>query len=198
MTNYTYYWTFKTSSQIVDRQGKVNIMLYRFFNTIWWLLLLWMLILFLFFNFAIFNSQTAIAAVSKLEATPGEILYRQEEKLVDADSNSWHVILMKRVYPSQESTIYLRLIGCPGSGELLHPQPMKIISSTGAIWKARDIFLDEAPAPTIGQYDFKDILPELPTDNLQLVIPLGRKHFVNILVPQSVVEEWQKVAVLAD
>jgi hypothetical protein len=38
-------------------------MLYRFLNTIWWLLLLWMLTVFIFFNFAIFNSQTVIAAL---------------------------------------------------------------------------------------------------------------------------------------
>lgn len=84
-------------------------------------------------------------------------------------------------------------MGYPGSAELLHPQPLRIMSTTGKVWKATDIFLESAPAPTIGQYNFKNILPELPTDDLLLSLPLGRERFVNIVVPQSLVQEWQEL-----
>ncbi|MBF2062902.1 MAG: DUF3122 domain-containing protein [Calothrix sp. C42_A2020_038] len=168
--------------------------MYRHFsNKFWWLIILTILTLLIFLGFGI-PSETVIAAATKVEVSPGEVLYRQENKLVDTKGNSWDVILTKRVYSEQKPTIYLRLIGCPGAGELLHPQPMQIISSSGIIWKAKDIFLDEAPAPTIGQYNLMNILSELPTDNLHLVLPLGRKHFVNILVPQNIVQQWQELA----
>ncbi|MEO3706662.1 DUF3122 domain-containing protein [Trichormus azollae] len=44
----------------------------------------------------------------------------------------------------------LDLVGFPGSAELIHPQPLRITSTTGNLWNAADIFLDEAPTPTIG------------------------------------------------
>jgi Protein of unknown function (DUF3122) len=165
----------------------------RIRKTFFWLLLLGTLTIFIFLGLATFTSQTVIAAITQLEEAPGEIVYRSQQKLIDESGNTWQVILFKRVNGSQVTSVNLRLVGFPGSAELLHPQPLTITSSAFQTWKATDIFLDEAPAPTIGQYDIKDILPQLPTDNLRFSIALGRERFVNILVPQSVVQEWQEV-----
>ncbi|MBD0265874.1 MAG: DUF3122 domain-containing protein, partial [Tolypothrix sp. Co-bin9] len=82
----------------------------------------------------------------------------------------------------------------PGSQEVNHPLPLKITTDTEKILTAPDIFLDEAPAPTIGQYDLKDVLPQLPTKELLIGIPLGRQNFINLSIPQYVVQEWQEVA----
>jgi Protein of unknown function (DUF3122) len=178
-------------------------MFYRIFKKIfWWLLLLGIVMMFLFASFGSLISGTAIdkaqavtviASVSHIEGSAGEIVYRSQQKLADKSGNTWHVILLKRSYPGQVTSISLRLMGCPGSPELIHPQALTITSTTGETWKATDIFLDEAPTPTIGQYDLKNILPELPTDNLLLSIHLVGEHWVNIPVPQFVVQEWQEV-----
>lgn len=165
----------------------------RILQMFWWLLLLGILTIFIFLGLGSFTSQPVLAALTHQEEAPGEILYRSQQRLNDASGKSWQVILFKRVYPGHVTSVNLRLVGYPGSAQLLHPQPLRITSTTGKVWKATDIFLESAPAPTIGQYDFKNILPELPTDDLLLSLPLGRERFVNIVVPESLVQEWQKL-----
>jgi hypothetical protein len=158
----------------------------------WWLLLLGILTLYIFLGLGSLTSPTAIAAVIQTEAASKEILYRSFAKLNDQSGQVWQVVLFKQIYPGQAQTVNLRLVGFPGSAELLHPQPLKITTTTGKVLTAADVFLDEAPAPTIGQYDFQDILPQLSIESLVLSIPLPR-NTINISVPQSVVQEWQEV-----
>ncbi len=158
----------------------------------WWLLLLGILTIYIFLGLGSLTSPTAIAAVNQTEAASKEILYRSFAKLNDQSGRVWQVVLFKQIYPGQAQTVNLRLVGFPGSAELLHPQPLKITTATGKVLTAADVFLDEAPAPTIGQYDFKDILPQLSIEPLVLTIPLP-KNTINISVPQSVVQDWQEV-----
>lgn len=131
------------------------------------------------------------AVVTKVEFKPGEILYRSQTKLDDNLGKVWQVVLFKELYPGQTSNINLRLVGFPGSAELIHPESLRITSKTGQKWNAPDIFLDEAPAPTIGQYDLTKILPQLPTTTLKLAIPLPGEKSINISVPTKIVEEWK-------
>ncbi|MBD2666562.1 hypothetical protein B6N60_02899 [Richelia sinica FACHB-800] len=166
----------------------------RHLGKILWLISLGMLTLSMFLGLGNLPFTTAIAAVARLEPTPGEILYRSQLKLDDQFGHVWQVVLFKNVGKSpQTATINLRLVGFPGSAELIHPQALKIISPTGQIWNAADVFLDEAPAPTIGQYDFREILPQLPQEKLTLEIPLVNKEPIKISVPLSVVTEWQSI-----
>ncbi|ABA24255.1 conserved hypothetical protein [Trichormus variabilis ATCC 29413] len=160
----------------------------------WWLLLLGIMTLYIFLGLGSLPSPTLLAnaAVNPSEAASKEILYRSLTKLDDQSGHVWQVVLFKQVYPGQAETVNLRLVGFPGSAELLHPQPLKITTATGKVLTAADVFLDEAPAPTIGQYDFKDILPQLSIEPLVLSIPLP-SDTINISVPQRVVQDWQKV-----
>ncbi|MGM3307800.1 DUF3122 domain-containing protein [Anabaena sp. WFMT] len=159
----------------------------------WQMLFLGILTTFIFLDLGNFTSQKANAAVTQLEEAPGEVLYRSQVKLDDQSGKVWQVVLFKQIYPGQASNVNLRLIGFPGSAELIHPQPLKITSATDKVWNAADVFLDEAPAPTIGQYDLTHILPELPNEKLTLGIPLPGSNFINISVPPSVVKEWRTV-----
>lgn len=171
-------------------------MLRRTLKIFWWFLLLGILTIYMYLGLASFTAKQVIATVIQLQEEPGEILYRSQQKLNDQLGNPWQVVLFKRVHSNSNkiSSINLRLVGFPGSQELPHPFPLKITSDTDKIFTAPDIFLDEAPAPTIVQYDFKDVLPQLPTKELLIGIPLGRQHFINLSIPQSVVQEWQEVA----
>ncbi|MBE8998881.1 MULTISPECIES: DUF3122 domain-containing protein [unclassified Nostoc] len=171
-------------------------MLRRILKIFWWLLLLAILTIYIYLGLATFTSQQVIAAVMQLEDTPEEILYRSQEKLNDELGNYWQVILFKRVNSNSNkiSSINLRLVGFPGSQELPHPLPLKITTDTGKVLTAPDIFLDEAPAPTIAQYDFKNVLPQLSTQELLIGIPVGKQHFINLSIPKYIVQEWQEIA----
>lgn len=168
-------------------------MLHLIFKMFGRILTVGILIAFIFLGLGSFTFQTAIAVPTKIEETSGEVLYRSLIKLDDNQGKVWQVVLFKQEYPGQTSTINLRLVGFPGYAELIHPQPLRITSKTGQIWNAPDIFLDEAPAPTIGQYNFTEILPQLPTEPLNLAIPLPGAKFINISVPINVVKEWKSI-----
>ncbi|MFM2062890.1 MAG: hypothetical protein RLZZ507_2560 [Cyanobacteriota bacterium] len=156
-------------------------------------ILLGILTIVIFLGLANFTFKSAIAVVTKIEEIPGEILYRSQTKLDDQSGKVWQVVLFKQVYPGEATTINLRLVGFPGTAELIHPQPLKITSDTGKVWNAADVFLDEAPAPTIGQYDFTKILPQLPPESLNLAIPLPGLKSINLSVPVHVVKEWKSL-----
>ncbi|MBD2487003.1 DUF3122 domain-containing protein [Aulosira sp. FACHB-615] len=165
----------------------------RIRNIFWWLLVVSILTISIFLALASPTSPTAIASVTHLEAAPGEILYRSQTKLDDQSGHVWQVVLFKQIYPGQNTSVNLRLVGFPNSAELIHPQPLKITTASGKVFTASDVFLDEAPAPTIGQYNFQNILPQLPNEPLQLAIPLPGQKSINISVPYPVVLEWQEV-----
>ncbi|MBD2681766.1 MULTISPECIES: DUF3122 domain-containing protein [Nostoc] len=171
-------------------------MLRRILKIFWWLLLLGILTIYIYLGLASFTSQQVIAAVIQLEEAPGEIVYRSQQKLNDNLGNYWQVVLFKRIDSNSKKTssINLRLVGFPGSQELRHPLPLKITTDTGKVLTAPDIFIDEAPAPTIGQYEFKDVLTQLPTQELLIGIPVGKQQLINISIPEYVVQEWQEIA----
>lgn len=178
--------------QTLTRSKRRNLEFRRLLKAVLWLLLLGILTIFFFLGQATLTIQPVLAAVSSLEA-PGQILYHSQQTLKDQSGKSWQVGLFKHIYPNQVTSLELRLMGCSGSAELIHPQPLKITTSAGKVLTAKDVFLEEAPAPTIGQYYFKDILPQLPTEELLLSLPLGGR-FIDIEVPQFVVQEWQEIA----
>ena len=157
------------------------------------ILLVGILTTLIFLGLVNFTSQTVIAAVTQIGNPPEEIIYRSQVKLDDQSGKVWQVVLFKQVYSDQPSNINLRLVGFPSVGELIHPQPLKITSTTGKVWNAADVFLEEAPAPTVGQYDLTEILPQLPPESLTLSIPLPSTNFINIAVPIHVVKEWQSL-----
>lgn len=148
---------------------------------------------FIFLGLDSFTSKNAIAVLTQIEQTSGEVLYRSQVRLDDNLGKVWQVILFKPSYPGEISNINLRLVGFPGSIELIHPQSLRITTNTGKMWNAHDIFIDGAPAPTIGQYDFTEILPQLPLEPLNLSITLPGTKFVNISVPVHVVKEWKSI-----
>lgn len=161
-------------------------------KVILWLLLLGILTIILFLQQGVFTSPPILAAVSSVEA-PERIVYNSEQTLKDKVGDSWQVVLFKNIYPNRITSLELLLMGCSSANELIHSQPLLVTTKSGKVLTARDIFLEDAPTPTIGQYNFEDILPQLPTEQLLLSLPLGRESFIDIEVPSSVVQEWQEV-----
>jgi Protein of unknown function (DUF3122) len=174
-------------------------MLFRAFKALLWFLLLGLLTTILLLGLGFLTPQTVIAAVTQLEESPGHLLYRSHQRLQDQSGQTWQVVLFKSVYSDAGeaqtmTSLNLRLVGLPGTGEILHPKALTIVTSQGKILAAPDVFLEDAPAPTIGQYNLTSVVKELSNDRVLLTIPLAGKEDVSLSVPREVVQEWQLLA----
>ena len=95
--------------------------------------------------------------------------------------------------PTSVTSLNLRLSGLSSSLKIQSLRSL-VIDIQGDRYEASDIFLQEAPLPSIGQYDLKNILPQLPTTDLFLEIPLEKGKLSRLHIPIAVVKEWQAVA----
>ncbi|GAB4367451.1 MAG: DUF3122 domain-containing protein [Elainellaceae cyanobacterium] len=163
-------------------------------NAYGWIMTVAILALILFLMAIILFPQPAIATVARIEESPGQVLYRSQHRLQDQSGKTWQVIVFKQIQPGQAASLQLRLVGLPGAAEVVHPQPLMIQPKQGGVLTATDVFLEEAPLPTIGQYNVGNLISELPTEDLRLKIPLVGHQFVELQVPRSIVQEWQTVA----
>ncbi len=139
--------------------------------------------------------QSARAAVTQIEDASGQLLYRSHHRLRDDLGKAWQVVVFKQNSPDpSQSSINLRLMGLPGTVEVVHPKALKIRTQTNQVFQADDIFRSEAPIATMGEYNVKAILPQLPVEEVLLGIPLGENNYLKLWVPRSVVQEWHEVA----
>jgi Protein of unknown function (DUF3122) len=159
-----------------------------------WIILWVVLTLLLLIAEATLFPQPAIATISQLQEPSGQVLYRSQQRLQDQTGKTWQVILFKEQQPGQTSSLDLRLVGLPGAVEVAHPKSLAIQLPKDRVLMAIDVFGEEAPAPTVGQYNVKELIPELPAEDLLLRIPEAGNRSVGLLVPRSVVQEWQEVA----
>ncbi|WP_157871982.1 DUF3122 domain-containing protein [Gloeothece verrucosa] len=135
-------------------------------------------------------SQSGIALIRQQEEAPGQLLYQSRHSLSDETGSTWQVVLFKRVQDGEVKTIELRLVGFPGRASFVHPKILQIIISDGIVLKTQDQFAEQAPAPNVGQYDFKKILSQLPTNKgVRLILPLEKER--SLFVPSPVLLEWR-------
>jgi hypothetical protein len=172
---------------------EVSAVFRRVLHAALWLLFLGLLVFALFLGFGAFTSQTVIAAIATLEESPGHFLYRSQHSLKDQSGNAWQVILFKQIQPDQ-TALYLRVVGLPGAAEVAHPKALKMMSQPGQVLLAADVFAEEAPAPTVGQYDVQAAIERLSSSGCLLGIPLAGDRDVSLKIPKYVVQEWQQVA----
>jgi Protein of unknown function (DUF3122) len=142
------------------------------------------------------TSESAIAAVVQLENTPQQAVYCSQQRLSDRTGQTWQVIFSKQAQhhsPELAASVSLRLAGLPGAANVNHPLPLIITTRSGRTLSAADVFLDEAPAPTIAQYDMSEVIGNLSSEPLQLTIPAIDQNSIDLDVPLTVVQEWQDV-----
>ena len=168
-------------------------------ETLLWFLLIALLVMALFLGMENLLTHPVLAAVTQIEDIPGHTLYRSQHSLKDQSGYAWQVVLFKQIESASKevandlSSLDLRLVGVPGAIEVDHPASLKITTLSGEVFTAPDVFFEDAPAPTIGEYNFKQLVAKLPTEKLQLTIPLIGGS-VDLQIPQQVVQEWQDVA----
>lgn len=139
------------------------------------------------------TSDSAQAAIVQLEDSAHQLVYRSQHRLVDRFGHTWQAIFFKQVQsdqPDQPVQVSLRLVGLPGAATVNHPYPLLITTPAGQTLPAADVFLDEAPAPTIAQYDMQDLVPQLSGETLRLTLPVIDQAAIDLEVPAAIVQEW--------
>ena len=155
----------------------------------------WLLIVIIFFTTTLAIPQPAEAIIRKQQETPEQVLSQSRHTLRDDRGNSWQVVLFKRLKNGEIKEIDLRLVGFPGTVEFNHPQDLELISGE-KVFQASDRFSESSPGLNVGQFDLKEILPQLLTEQtFTLKLPLN-KQVSTIKVPFPVILEWQEIAKL--
>lgn len=153
-----------------------------------------LLILSLFLSISLTFTPRVEAIIRQQEEAPGQILYQSRHSLRDEKGKTWQIILFKRFQEGKVQDLDLRLVGFPDEINFTHPHNLEIVSSSGKIFTAMDQFADKSPAPNVGQYDLKDILPQLPTNEVvRLFVPLSDSNSISIKIPIPVLLEWQEI-----
>ena len=141
-----------------------------------------------------FTPQPALASIRQIEEAPGQILIQSRHTLKDEKDSSWQVVLFKRTKADGSSTIHLRLVDFPGLANFAHPQPLTITTDAGDSFKAEDMFAEKAPAANVGEFDVKNVLPQLPVTKLNLSLKMEDDNSTELIIPTEVVLEWQSLA----
>ena len=104
-------------------------------------------------------------------------------------------MLFKRVKKEEIRSINLRLVGFPGAVELTHPQLLTITTSSGKVFQAAERFATKSPAPNVGEYDLKELLPNLSVkQSITLTFLSNQQQIVSLKIPPPIILEWQKIA----
>jgi Protein of unknown function (DUF3122) len=139
------------------------------------------------------TSESAIASVLEVEESPQAVSYWSQHRVRDQFGETWQVIFYKQVQPDQPNLVSLRLVGLPGAPEVNHPVPLTITTPSGQRLSAADIFLNEAPAPTIAQYDMKELASQFSAVPVRLTVPVIDRANVDLDIPLAVIKEWLEI-----
>ncbi|MDG2992166.1 DUF3122 domain-containing protein [Candidatus Synechococcus calcipolaris G9] len=155
-------------------------------------MLAWVLIV----NVAISPSQ---ATIRQLEEAPGQVVYQSRQVLKDQKGASWQAIAFKRTFPDRSDSIYLRLVGFPGTANIDHSQPLTLTNSMGKTLTAADVSHDMFVDPTqikpdVAQYDLQPILMKLELGiPLRLILPTLDQSEITLNASTDLVEEWRSL-----
>ncbi|MCC0179563.1 DUF3122 domain-containing protein [Waterburya agarophytonicola K14] len=147
----------------------------------------------LFLIIALLTIKPVIATVTETYIAPGQIHCRSEQILTDDSGHKWDVMFFTEADSPEVTSLNLRLSGLYSSANIQSQLPLKI-GTANKSYEATDIFLENPPLPSIGQYNLKNIFPRLSTADLTLEIPLENNQTARIDIPRSLFEEWQQVA----
>ncbi|VXD17903.1 conserved hypothetical protein [Planktothrix serta PCC 8927] len=152
-----------------------------------------MTLFFLILGSHLFIQEPAWAVIRQQQEAPGQMLYQSRHTLPDETGKSWQVVLFKRVKNEQIKTLDLRLVGFPDQAVFIHPQNLEISTPQGKLLEAEDQFAKKSPAPNVGEYNLKEVLPQLSsTEQVKLNLPLEDKRHT-LTLPAPVILEWQEL-----
>lgn len=158
-----------------------------------WGIILAIATLILFLIIANLTIEPVIATITETEIAPGQTHCCSERVLIDEEGHKWQVMLFANIGSPQVTSLNLRLSGLSSSLRI-QPQKPLVINTSSNCYQANDIFLEGSPLPSIGQYDLKNIVPQLPAEKILLELPIESGTSARLHIPKSLVEEWQEIA----
>ncbi|MEM1394333.1 MAG: DUF3122 domain-containing protein [Cyanobacteria bacterium P01_D01_bin.116] len=139
-----------------------------------------------------FTTQESTATLRQHHDAPGVLRYHSQVSIKDKQEYNWQVLLFKKINPGVKQELDLRIVGFPGIFEFSHPHSLEIITASGKLLIASDVFATSSPASNVGEYSFTDVLPKLTEiESLKLNLPLLSEEKKILKIPKSVVSEWQ-------
>ena len=139
-----------------------------------------------------FTTQESTAMLRQHHDAPGVLRYHSQVSIKDKQEYNWQVLLFKKIKPGVKQELDLRIVGFPGIFEFSHPHSLEIITASGKLLSAFDVFATSSPASNVGEYSLTDILPKLNTvESLKLNLPLLGEEKKILEIPKAVVSEWQ-------
>ena len=160
-----------------------------------------LLTLVLFLIISLLTITPVIADITETNIAPGQVHCRSEQMLTDEVGHKWDVMFFTEVSSSSNASLNLRLSGLSSSVYIQSQKPLVIDvlsdrsdNSAKVNLEVANIFKEESPLPTIGQYDLKNIFPQLPMSDLLLEIPLENGRLARLPIPKTLVQEWQEIA----
>lgn len=131
----------------------------------------------------------------------GDTLHKALRTLKDNRGYSWQAIAFTQIHPdptrpNSDSSVYLRLVGFPGSVSVDRALPLIVAPPVGQPLMLADvsdmIFKDGLPPqPNVAQYRLNDVLDLLSAPKpLQLTLPTINGDERDLRIPRAVVAEW--------
>lgn len=106
--------------------------------------------------------------------------------LEDEAGNVWELIIWQ-----EDNDTYLRLVGYP-LFQLDHDRPLEFSDRQKVLFEAQDLYTPKSSAFHVAKYSVKDILPQLPTNEvLDISFYLTSDRHVHLKVPPEVIARWQ-------
>ena len=146
-----------------------------------------------------FTTQESTAMLRQHHDAPGVLRYHSQVSIKDKQEYTWQVLLFKKINPGVKQELNLRIVGFPGIFEFSHPHSLEIVTKSGKLLNASDVYATSSPAANVGEYNLTDVLPKLTTvESLKLNLPLLGTRKKILEIPKAVVTEWQLLVTEVD
>ena len=146
-----------------------------------------------------FTTQESTGMLRQHHDAPGVLRYHSQVSIKDKQEYNWQVLLFKKINPGVKQELNLRIVGFPGIFEFSHPHSLEIITASGKLLNASDVYATSSPAANVGEYNLTDVLPKLTTvESLKLNLPLLGTRKKILEIPKAVVTEWQLLVTEVD
>ncbi|MBF2066047.1 MAG: DUF3122 domain-containing protein [Calothrix sp. C42_A2020_038] len=142
---------------------------------------------------------SATAILRQHQDSPGVMRYHSQISIKDHNGRAWQVLLYKVKNTASSDDIHLRLVGFPNIVKFVHPQPLEVVTASGNLFLAPDIYAQGSPAANVGEYKFTSLLNKIPTtQSLKLNLPLEGENTFTLKIPRNVITEWQMLVTELD
>ena len=146
-----------------------------------------------------FTTPESTAMLRQHHDAPGVLGYHSQVSIKDKQEYNWQVLLFKKINPGVKQELNLRIVGFPGVFEFSHPHSLEIITASGKLLSAADVFATSSPASNVGEYSLTDVFPKLTTvESLKLNLPLLGTTKKILEISKAVVTEWQLLVTEVD